>query len=44
MIKNKLIIVDSYLRSYSGHNFFYNLNLVNSLNSNISIDNIEFDL
>ena len=38
MIKNKLIIVDSYLKSYSGHNFFYNLNLVNSLNKKFKIE------
>ena len=38
MIKNKLIIIDSYLRSYSGHNFFYNLNLVNSLNKKYRIE------
>lgn len=38
MIKNKLIIVDSYLKSYSGHNFFYNLNLVNNLNKKYRIE------
>lgn len=38
MIKNKIIVVDSYFKSYSGHNFFYNLNLVNNLNKKYKIE------
>jgi len=38
MNKNKLIIVDSYFKSYSGHNFFYNLNLAKSLNKKYKLD------
>ena len=38
MNKNKLIIVDSYFKSYSGHNFFYNLNLAKNLNKKYKLD------